>query len=95
MTEQLLTAALAIAQLALLLALAPGVNGVIKRIKAILQGRHGPPVLQPYFDLVKLLRKDAVVSEHQISAFPTKNTPVYKVKFTRMNLVLAGGAYMG
>jgi transcription initiation factor TFIID subunit 5 len=39
--------------------------------------------------------KDAVVSEHQISAFPTKNTPLYKVKFTRMNLVLAGGAYMG
>ena len=39
--------------------------------------------------------KDAVVSEHQISAFPTKNTPVYKVKFTGMNLVLAGGAYMG
>src|SRR2546421_1327787 len=36
--------------------------------------------------------KDAVASEHQISAFPTKNTPVYKVKFTGMNLVLAGGA---
>lgn len=39
--------------------------------------------------------KDAVVSADQISAFPTKNTPVYKVKFTGMNLVLAGGAYMG
>ena len=39
--------------------------------------------------------KDAVVSADQISAFPTKNTPLYKVKFTGMNLVLAGGAYMG
>ena len=39
--------------------------------------------------------KDAVVTADQISAFPTKNTPVYKVKFTGMNLVLAGGAYMG
>ena len=54
----------AVAQLVVLLALAPGLNGVIKRTKAMLQGRHGPPLLQPYSDLMKLLRKDAVVSEH-------------------------------
>ena len=38
--------------------------------------------------------KEAVVSSDQISAFPTKNSPVYRVKFTRTNLVLAGGAYL-
>ncbi|KAF2144556.1 uncharacterized protein K452DRAFT_284884 [Aplosporella prunicola CBS 121167] len=38
--------------------------------------------------------KDVVVTADQISAFPTKKSPVYKVHFTRMNLVLAGGAYM-
>ncbi|OMP85884.1 Transcription initiation factor TFIID subunit 5 [Diplodia seriata] len=38
--------------------------------------------------------KDVVVTADQISAFPTKKSPVYKVEFTRMNLVLAGGAYM-
>jgi len=38
--------------------------------------------------------KDATVSQDQISAFPTKKTPVYKVGFTNMNLVLVGGAYM-
>lgn len=38
--------------------------------------------------------KDVVVSADQISAFPTKKTPVYKVCFTRQNLVIAGGAYM-
>jgi len=54
----------AVAQLVVLLTLAPGLNGVIKRTKAVLQGRHGPPLLQPYADLMKLLRKDAVVSEH-------------------------------
>jgi formate hydrogenlyase subunit 4 len=53
-----------VAQLVLFVALAPGVNGVIKRLKAIHQGRHGPPLLQPYFDLAKLLRKDTVVSQH-------------------------------
>jgi transcription initiation factor TFIID subunit 5 len=38
--------------------------------------------------------KDNVVTPDQISAFPTKKTPVYKVQFSRMNLVVAGGAYM-
>jgi len=38
--------------------------------------------------------KDVVVSPDQISAFPTKKSPVYKVRFTQMNLVVAGGAYL-
>ena len=39
-------------------------------------------------------QKEAGVSADQIYAFPTKDSPVYKVAFTRMNLVLAGGAYL-
>lgn len=38
--------------------------------------------------------KDAVVTSDQISAFLTKQSPVYATKFTNMNLVLAGGAYL-
>lgn len=38
--------------------------------------------------------KDVVITPDQISAFPTKKSPVYKVKFTRMNLVMAGGCYL-
>lgn len=38
--------------------------------------------------------KDVVVTSDQISAFPTKKSPVYKVRFTRQNLVVAGGAYL-
>ncbi|KAF2121884.1 transcription initiation factor TFIID subunit 5 [Lophiotrema nucula] len=38
--------------------------------------------------------KEAGVSADQISAFPTKDSPVYEVHFTRMNLVVAGGAYL-
>ncbi|HHT9152414.1 MAG TPA: NADH-quinone oxidoreductase subunit H, partial [Candidatus Hypogeohydataceae bacterium YC40] len=33
-------------------------------MKARLQGRQGPSLLQPYYDLWKLLRKDSVLSEH-------------------------------
>ena len=39
-------------------------------------------------------KKDVVVSPDQISAFPTKKSPVYKTRFTQMNLVMAAGAYM-
>lgn len=39
-------------------------------------------------------KNQAVITPDQISAFPTKKSPVYKVKFTRMNLVVAGGCYL-
>ncbi|CAN8095770.1 unnamed protein product [Discula destructiva] len=37
--------------------------------------------------------KEAQVTADQISAFPTKKTPLKKVKFTRMNLVIASGCF--
>lgn len=42
----------------------------------------------------KKSKKDVVVTQDQISAFATKKSPVYRVGFTRSNLVLAGGAYL-
>jgi len=41
---------------------APLLVGALRTMKARLVGRRGPRVLQPYADLAKLLRKDAVVS---------------------------------
>jgi transcription initiation factor TFIID subunit 5 len=38
--------------------------------------------------------KETMITPDQLSAFPTKKTPVYKVKFTRMNLIMAAGCYM-
>ncbi|MBI4496903.1 MAG: NADH-quinone oxidoreductase subunit H [Chloroflexi bacterium] len=55
---------LLIAQLALALVLAPLVNGLIKSFKAGWQNRRGPGLLQPWFDLVKYLNRESVVSEH-------------------------------
>jgi len=42
---------------------APWVTGVIARVEARLQGRRGPRVLQPYYDLGKLLRKEALAPQ--------------------------------
>lgn len=44
------------------LILAPLLPGIINRTKAVFAGRHGQPVLQTYFDIIKLLRKGAVYS---------------------------------
>ena len=48
--------------LAVLVAAPPLLLGVVTRTKAIFAGRAGPPLLQPYHDLAKLLRKGAVYS---------------------------------
>ena len=46
----------------LLVVAPPLMLGVINRVKAIAAGRRGPPLLQPYFDIWRLLRKGAVYS---------------------------------
>jgi formate hydrogenlyase subunit 4 len=54
---------LAVAQGAGMLAAAPLLRGLIKKMKAAMQMRQGPPLLQGYYDLAKLLRKETVRSE--------------------------------
>src|SRR5690625_2090145 len=45
--------------------LSPLLAGVINKTKARLQGRRGPRLLQPYYDLIKYLNKEAVFSSHR------------------------------
>src|SRR5579875_810847 len=42
---------------------APLVSGATSKVEALMQGRRGPRVLQPYYDLAKLFRKETVVPE--------------------------------
>jgi len=59
-TEVLTNSAL---QLVLLLLVAPLLSGMIKTLKARLQTRCGPGILQSYRDILKLLRKGMVIPE--------------------------------
>ena len=45
------------------LVLAPLLLGLINRTKAFVAGRRGPPLLQPYFDMAKCLRRGAVYGD--------------------------------
>ena len=48
--------------LAILVVVAPAVPGIVVKTKSLLTGRRGPPVLQLYADLGKLVRKGTVYS---------------------------------
>lgn len=50
-------------QLVVMLLLAPLVNGIIKKVKALTQKRKGAPLLQTYLDLYKLFTKETVFSD--------------------------------
>ena len=52
------------AQMLLVLALAPLLLGFTRKVKARLLGRKGPPIVQPYRDLVRLVRKEVVLAEN-------------------------------
>src|SRR3954463_14106852 len=49
-------------QMTVVLALAPLLTGYVRSLKAHLVGRRGPPLLQPYRDLLRLARKDVVLA---------------------------------
>jgi formate hydrogenlyase subunit 4 len=46
----------------IVLLLAPLFEGILRKLTARIQSRQGPPLLQPYFDLLKLLGKEDIES---------------------------------
>ncbi len=50
-------------QMLLVLALAPFLLGFTRKVKARMLRRRGPPLVQPYRDLLRLIRKQAVIAE--------------------------------
>jgi formate hydrogenlyase subunit 4 len=52
------------AQMLLVLLLAPLLTGLTRKVKAHLLRRQGPPLIQPYRDLIRLMRKEVVLAEN-------------------------------
>lgn len=51
-------------QMMLILLLSPLLTGLVRKVKARLQRRHGSDIVQPYRDLRRLLAKEAVLAEN-------------------------------
>jgi len=63
MSESVNIILITLLQVSLILGLSPLINSLLKKWKANLQGRQGPPILQGYYDLLKYFRKETVISE--------------------------------
>jgi formate hydrogenlyase subunit 4 len=52
------------AQMLAVLLFAPLLTGFVRKVKARLTRRRGPPLLQPYRDLARLMRKEVVLADN-------------------------------
>ncbi|HOW89665.1 MAG TPA: NADH-quinone oxidoreductase subunit H [Elusimicrobiales bacterium] len=91
--EQVLTAA----HYLVIAAAAPFFSGLIKKVKNLVRLRRGAPLLQPYYNLLKLLSKDGeVVSEHASWLFTAAPYVVFSSSAAALMLVpLFGRAPFG
>ena len=74
-------------QMTLVLGLSPLLTGLVRKVKARLQRRRGPPLLQPYRDLRRLLSKDAVLAENASWLFRAAPYLIFAVTWVAAALV--------
>ena len=70
-------------QLALVLVLAPLLTGLVRRLKAHLVGRQGPPLLQPYRELLRLRRETPALRSLDLSAIDTHADDEHRILAVR------------
>jgi formate hydrogenlyase subunit 4 len=74
-------------QMVLVLLLAPLLTGFVRKVKARLLRRQGPPLIQPYRDLIRLLRKDVVLAENASWLFRTAPYIIFAATWVAASLV--------
>jgi len=74
-------------QMLLLLVLAPLFTGFVRKMKARLQRRQGPPLIQPYLDLIRLSRKEVVLAEQASWLFRATPYLVFAATWVAASLI--------
>ncbi len=74
-------------QMSVVLALAPLLTGFVRKLKAHLLRRQGPPLIQPYRDLLRLLRKEVVLAESASWVFRVAPYLVFAATWVAASLV--------
>ncbi len=74
-------------QMLLVLALAPLLTGYVRKLKAHLLRRQGPPLIQPYRDLLRLLRKEVVLAHSASWVFRIAPYLIFATTWTAAALV--------
>ncbi|MGO8739886.1 respiratory chain complex I subunit 1 family protein [Rhodoblastus sp.] len=84
--------AIQIVEMLVVLAVAPLLTGFVRKVKARLLGKRGPPLLQPYRDMVKLTKKEAVVAESASWLFRAIPYLVFAATWVAASLIPTFGA---
>jgi formate hydrogenlyase subunit 4 len=71
----------------LVLALAPALTGLVRKAKARLLRRQGPSILQPYRDVARLFRKEAVLAYNASWLFRVSPYLIFAVTWVAAALV--------
>jgi formate hydrogenlyase subunit 4 len=74
-------------QMLLVLLVAPLFTGFVRKVKARLLRRQGPPVIQPYRDLLRLMRKEVVLADGASWLFRVTPYLVFAVTWVAASLV--------
>lgn len=74
------------------LLLAPLLPGIISRVKAIVAGRHGKPLLQTYYDIWRLLKKSEVRGQTASWVFIATPATVIATAIAALLLLPVGGS---
>jgi formate hydrogenlyase subunit 4 len=74
-------------QMALVLVAAPLLTGFVRKVKARLQRRRGPSIVQPYRDLFRLLRKEVVLADNASWLFRVTPYLIFAVTWVAAALV--------
>jgi len=85
--EMIVELALQGAQMLLVVAIGPLVLGVTRKVKARLLARIGPPVLQPYRDIWKLMHKEAVFAHNASWLYRTAPYCIFAVTWIAAALI--------
>jgi formate hydrogenlyase subunit 4 len=83
----ILNLAVQAAQMLLVLLLAPLLTGLVRKVKAWLLRRQGPPLIQPYRDLVRLMRKEVVLADNASRLFRAIPYLIFAVTWVAASLV--------
>ena len=74
-------------QMLLVLLLAPLLTGFVRKVKARLLLRQGPPLIQPYRDLARLLRKEVVLADNASWLFRVSPYLIFAATWVAASLV--------
>ncbi len=75
------------AQMLVVLLVSPLLTGFVRKVKARMLRRQGPPLLQPYRDLIRLMRKEAVLADNASWLFRATPYIIFATTWVATSLV--------